>query len=101
VSGDVHNNTAESFNAILERAKWGVFLSLSKKHLQRYVSEVVFRWNHREPAKEITKNGIKKIIYKAQPILEQLRSLLRYEVGAQLRRSFVGGIFIPRPTFRL
>jgi transposase-like protein len=101
VNGTVHNNTAESFNAILERAKQGVFHALSKRHLQRYVSEVVFRWNHREPAREISKNGINKIIYKAKPILEQLRSLLRYAVGTQLRRSFVGGIFIPRPAFRL
>ena len=101
VNGNAHNNTVESFNAILERAKWGVFHSLSKQHLQRYVSEVVFRWNHREPAKEITKNGIKKIIFKAKPILEQLRSLLRYAVGTQLRRSFVGGIFIQKPAFRL
>jgi hypothetical protein len=101
VNGNIHNNTAESFNAILERAKQGVFHALSKRHLQRYVSEVVFRWNHREPAREISKNGIKKIIYKAKPILEQLQSLLRYAVGTQLRRSFVGGIFIPRPAFRL
>jgi hypothetical protein len=101
VNGEVHNNTAESFNAILERAKQGVFHSLSRRHLQRYVSEVVFRWNHRCPAKEISKNGIKKIIYKAKPILEQLRSLLRYAVGTQLRRSIDGGIFIPIPAFRL
>ena len=101
VNGDVHNNTAESFNAILERAKQGVFHSLSTWHLQRYVSEVVFRWNHRDPAKEISRNGIKKIIYKAKPILEQLRSLLRHAVGTQLRRSLVGGIFTPRPAFRL
>ncbi|MDD2737219.1 MAG: IS1595 family transposase, partial [Desulfuromonadaceae bacterium] len=39
--------------------------------------------------------------YKAKPILEQLRSLLRYAVGTQLRRSLVGGILIPRPAFRL
>jgi hypothetical protein len=33
--GDIHNNTAESFSAILERAKQGVFHYLSKKHLSR------------------------------------------------------------------
>ena len=100
VNGDIHNNTAESFNAILERAKQGVFHFISKKHLQRYVSEVVFRWNHRYPAREISKNGIKKIIYKAKPILEQLRSLLQHAVGTQLRRTTAGGIFIPKPAFR-
>jgi len=46
VNGAIHNNTAESFNAILERAKQGVFHFLSRTHLNRYVSEVVFRWNH-------------------------------------------------------
>ena len=100
VNGDIHNNTAESFNAILERAKQGVFHFLSRMHIQRYVSEVVFRWNHRYPAREISKNGIKKIIYKAKPILEQLRSLLEHAVGTQLRRTPAGGVFIPRPAFR-
>jgi hypothetical protein len=41
--GDVHNNTAESFNALLERAKQGVFHYVSKKHLQRYLHEIGFR----------------------------------------------------------
>jgi len=35
--GPVHNNTAESFNALLERAKQGVFHYMSQKHLQRYL----------------------------------------------------------------
>lgn len=100
VNGDIHNNTAESFNAILERAKQGVFHFLSRTHLNRYVSEVVFRWNHRYPAREISKNGIKKIIYKAKPILDQLRSLLQHAIGTQLRRTHAGGIFIPKPAFR-
>jgi hypothetical protein len=38
--GDTHNNTAESFNAMLERAKQGVFHYLSKKHLSRYPFDV-------------------------------------------------------------
>ena len=36
VCGEVHNNTAESFNANLERAELGVFHYMSKKHLARY-----------------------------------------------------------------
>jgi hypothetical protein len=31
--GDTHNNTAESYNAMLERARQGAFHYLSKKHL--------------------------------------------------------------------
>ena len=32
---DIHNNTAESFSAILERAKQGVFHYMSTEHLRR------------------------------------------------------------------
>ena len=42
--GKAHVNTAESFNAILERAKQGVFHFISRQHLPRYLSEVTFRW---------------------------------------------------------
>ena len=70
----VHVNTAESFNAILERAKQGVFHFLSKRHLARYVGEVAFRWNNREPVKTIVKNGVSKIVMQAKPILEQLQN---------------------------
>jgi hypothetical protein len=47
--GDIHNNTAESFNAILEWARQDVFHYLRKKHLSRYLHEIGFRWNQREP----------------------------------------------------
>ena len=56
--GDVHNNTAESFNSLLERAKMGVFHHLSKKHLTRYLNEIGFRWDHRVPKEKVTKSGI-------------------------------------------
>jgi len=95
----VHVNTAESFNAILERAKQGVFHHLSKRHLTRYVGEVAFRWNNRDPIKKIAKNGVSKIIMKAKPILEQLQNLLKYAVGTQIRRTIYGGIATPQPLF--
>jgi transposase-like protein len=97
--GDVHVNTAESFNAILERAKQGVFHFLSKGHLDRYVGEIAFRWNNREPVKTIVKNGVSKIVMQAKPILEQLQNLLRYAVGCQLRRTIYYGIATPQPSF--
>jgi transposase-like protein len=43
-----HVNTAESFNALLKRGHYGIFHSLSKKHLHRYCSGFEFRWNHRK-----------------------------------------------------
>jgi len=88
--GEVHNNTAESFNAILERAKQGVFHWLSKELLQRYINEVVFRWNHRQPVEK--KNG--KIFWRPLPILDQLWSLLGHAIWRQVKRSHNGGLRI-------
>ena len=59
--GEVHNNTAESFSAIVERAKQGVFHYWSKDHMQRYLHEVEFRWNHRVAKLKKTKKGTIKI----------------------------------------
>jgi hypothetical protein len=47
LGGFVHVNTAESFFAILKRGVYGSFHHVSEKHLQRYVNEFAFRWNHR------------------------------------------------------
>ena len=43
-----HTNTVESWNATLKRAIMGVWHWLSVKHLDRYCTEIVFRWNHRD-----------------------------------------------------
>ena len=91
--GDTHNNTAESFNAMLERAKQGVFHYLSKKHLSRYLNEIGFRWNQRDPELKVTKKGELKIVMKRLPVLTVLKSLLVQAPGRQIRRSANGGIF--------
>jgi len=91
--GDTHNNTAESFNAILERAKQGVFHYLSKKHLFRYLNEIGFRWNQREPELKVTKKGKLTIVMKRLPALTMLKSLLAQAPGRQVRRTTNGGIF--------
>jgi hypothetical protein len=90
--GDIHNNTAESFSAILERAKQGVFHYLSSKHLNRYLHEIGFRWDHRIPELKLTKKGDLKLIMKPMPVKRMLRSLLSQATGRQLRRSPNGGI---------
>lgn len=46
--GKTHTQTVESFFAILKRGIMGSFHSVSEQHLQRYVDEFTFRWNHRE-----------------------------------------------------
>jgi len=91
--GDTHNNTAESFNAMLERAKQGVFHYLSKKRLSRYLHEIGFRWNQRDPELKVTKKGELKIVMKRLSALIMLRSLLVHAPGRQIRRSANGGIF--------
>ena len=93
--GDVHNNTAESFNSLLERAKQGVFHYMSKKHLQRYLDEIGFRWAHRMPTVKVTKHRKKKIVMVSLPVMELLHSLLDKAAGRQLRRAKNGGIFHP------
>lgn len=48
VNGIKHNNTAESVHAIIKRSIYGVYHSVSKKHLHRYLAEYDFRWNTRK-----------------------------------------------------
>ena len=45
---DIHTNGIESFWSMLKRAHKGTFHQMSKKHLQRYVTEFVTRHNIRE-----------------------------------------------------
>ena len=93
--GDVHNNTAESFNSMLERAKQGVFHFMSQKHLQRYLNEIGFRWVHRVPKKIVTKHRRRKTVMVALPVIDMLCSLLTHAVGKQLRRTMDGGVRVP------
>ena len=48
VRGETHTNGIESFWSMLKRAHKGTFHKMSKKHLQRYVTEFVTRHNIRE-----------------------------------------------------
>jgi transposase-like protein len=48
VVGNVHTNTIEGFWSILKRGIVGVYHSVSAKHLQAYINEYAFRYNHRD-----------------------------------------------------
>ena len=45
VDGDVHTNGIESVWAVLKRGHYGIYHSISEKHLPSYLSEFAFRLN--------------------------------------------------------
>jgi hypothetical protein len=47
VDGNVHTNTLEGFWSLVKRGIGGVYHSVSSKHLQSYLDEYAFRYNHR------------------------------------------------------
>jgi transposase len=48
VIGNVHTNTIEGFWSLVKNGIRGVFHSVSPQHLQKYLDEYSFRYNHRD-----------------------------------------------------
>jgi transposase len=64
VLGNVHTNTIEGFWSIVKRSISGVYHSVSAKHLQDYVNEFAYRYNHRDekaPMYELIASQVRKI----------------------------------------
>jgi transposase-like protein len=57
--GDVTTNTVEGFFSILKRGIVGTFHHVSPQHLQRYVTEFDFRYNHRETREKVNGKWVK------------------------------------------
>ncbi len=59
VRGDVTTNTVEGYFSILKRGIIGTFHHVSPQHLQRYVTEFDFRYNHRETKAKVDGKWVK------------------------------------------
>jgi len=61
VSGNAYTNTIEGFWSVLKRGIDGVYHAVSEKHLQGYINEYSFRYNHRQDDKPMFKTVLEKI----------------------------------------
>ncbi len=68
VRGQAHTNGVESFWSVLKRAYHGVYHQLSRKHLQRYVSQFAGKHNLRD-----------------LDTIEQMRRVVAGMIGRRLR----------------
>jgi DNA gyrase/topoisomerase IV subunit B len=48
VQGDAHTNTIEGFWSLVKRGIGGTHHAVSAKHLQGYLNEYTWRYNHRK-----------------------------------------------------
>jgi hypothetical protein len=90
ISG-AHVNTAEAFGAFIERARVGVYHRITGYHTQRYLDELTWRWNRREPVEQTrtdSKGRVSKHIrWKPLPVVQMMRFLLNSAPGREIRRS--------------
>ncbi len=64
VVGNIHTNTIEGFWSILKRSISGVYHSVSAKHLQHYINEFAYRYNHRSdqtPMYSLISSQVRKV----------------------------------------
>lgn len=57
-NGDTHTNTIEGFWSIMKRGIIGIYHFTSRKHLQLYVDEFIFRYNNRNHSENVKFNTL-------------------------------------------
>lgn len=90
VRGDAYTNTVEGYFSILKRGIVGTFHHVSPQHLQRYVTEFDFRYNHRESKEKVDGKWVKVGYSDAERTIELLKGISNKRL--MYRDSFrVGG----------
>lgn len=79
VRGNIHTNGIENFWSLLKRGLNGTYVAVEPFHLQRYVDEQVFRYNHRKHGNEKVSDG------------DRFRLLLSQVAGKRLTWAEVTG----------
>jgi transposase-like protein len=59
--GKIHTNNIEGFWSTLKRGIGGVYHHVSRKHLQGYINEYAFRYNHRLDEQPIFLTVLQKV----------------------------------------
>ena len=62
VSGDIHTNTIEGFWSLVKRGIGGVYHSVSAKHLQGYLNEYAWRYNHRNDDRSMFESLLLRVV---------------------------------------
>jgi transposase len=62
VSGDIHTNTIEGFWSLVKRGIGGVYHAVSSKHLQGYLNEYSWRYNHRNEGRVMFETLLLRIV---------------------------------------
>ena len=68
VNGDAHTNTIDGFWSIFKRGLVGIYHFISKKHIDKYLSEFAYRYNTRDMGasdkfKMLIDNSIGRLTY--------------------------------------
>jgi ISXO2-like transposase domain len=62
VIGDAHTNSVEGFWSLIKRGVGGVYHAVSRKHLQMYLDEYSFRYNHRHDTEPMFLTFLQQVV---------------------------------------